>query len=95
MTVAAELMANYCGKKGWVGVAVKGAAGSSEGIKVASIEEKSPAETAGVKAGDTVTRVGSVKVQRALDFQRAFADAVLASRWRFPSAAVKKTSSSI
>ena len=74
--VATELMASYCSKMSWHGITVTAGTDSKQGAVVGAIDEKSPAESAGLKAGDVVVSVGSVKVQRPLDFHRAFADAL-------------------
>jgi serine protease Do len=43
-------------------------------VVVAAVEEKSPAESAGLKPGDVITQVGSSKAERPLDFHRALVD---------------------
>ncbi len=74
MNVAATLLAS-AGGKSWHGlVAAADAPASLSGMKLASIERKSPAAEAGLKQGDVVTAVGEVSVHRALDFQREMID---------------------
>ncbi len=74
MNVAATLLAS-AGGKSWHGlVAAADAPAAHSGMKLASIERKSPAAEAGLKQGDVVTAVGEVGIHRALDFQRAMLD---------------------
>lgn len=74
MTVAATLLASS-GAKSWHGlVAAPDAPASLSGMKLASIEKKSPAAEAGLKEGDVLTAVGETEVHRALDFQREMLD---------------------
>jgi serine protease Do len=75
MSAAASLLASYDVNKAWHGV-VPGpdAPASHSGMKVASVEKKSPAAESGLQAGDMVTAVGDTDVQRALDFRRAMLD---------------------
>ena len=75
ISVATELMASHCTKKTWHGVTVKAGADSRQGAVVGAIDERSPADSAGLKPGDVIVGVGNVKVQRPLDFHRAFVDA--------------------
>jgi len=44
------------------------------GMKIALVEKKSPADEAGLKAGDTITAIDETEVRRALDFQREMLD---------------------
>lgn len=83
MAVATALLAEAGVKNHWHGVvASKESPASGQGMAVASVEEKSPAEKAGMKPGDVVTNVKSaaggstpeVKVQSALDFHRALVE---------------------
>jgi serine protease Do len=74
MNIAAGLLASS-GVKSWHGlVAAADAPASVSGMKLASIEGKSPAAEAGLKAGDVVTAVGETEIHRALDFQRELLD---------------------
>jgi len=74
MATAAQLLATS-GVKSWVGVvAASDVPANGSGMKIASVEKKSPASESGLRAGDVVTAVGNEDVHRALDFQRAFLD---------------------
>ncbi len=74
MNVAATLLAS-AGGKSWHGlVAAPDAPASLSGMKLASVEKKSPAADAGLKEGDLITAVGETDVHRALDFQREMMD---------------------
>jgi len=55
-------------------VAASDVPANGSGMKIASVEKKSPASESGLRAGDVVTAVGNEDVHRALDFQRAFLD---------------------
>ncbi len=71
MSIAATLLASSDAKS-WHGlVAAPDAPASLAGMRLASIEKKSPAAEAGLKEDDVVTAVGETEVHRALDFQRA------------------------
>jgi serine protease Do len=73
MNIAAALMAS--GAKSWHGlVAAPDAPASLSGMKLATVEKKSPAAEAGLKEGDVVTAVGETEIRRALDFQRELLD---------------------
>ncbi len=73
MNIAATLMAS--GAKSWHGlVAAPDAPASLSGMKLATVEKKSPAAEAGLKEGDVVTAVGETEIRRALDFQRELLD---------------------
>jgi serine protease Do len=75
MAVAGELLATQAAQKNWTGLRLKAAeASNSQGAVVAEVEEKSPAEAAGLKTGDVITQVGGSKAERSLDFQRAMLD---------------------
>jgi serine protease Do len=74
MSIAATLLASG-GAKPWHGlVAAADAPASLSGMRLASIEKKSPAADAGLKEDDVITAVGETEVHRALDFQRAMLD---------------------
>ena len=74
MNIAATLLASS-GVKSWHGlVAAPDAPASLSGMKLASIEKKSPAAEAGLKEGDVITAVGETEIHRALDFQREMLD---------------------
>ena len=69
MNVAATLLAS--GAKSWHGLAAApDAPASLSGMTVESIEKKSPAADAGLRAGDLITAVGETDVHRALEFHR-------------------------
>ena len=73
MNIAATLMAS--GAKSWHGlVAAPDAPASLSGMKLATVEKKSPAAEAGLKEGDVMTAVGETEIRRALDFQREMLD---------------------
>lgn len=75
MEVAAELLAANGVKTTWHGVVVKCTPGPSrDGLVVASVEKDSPAAEAGLMAGDVLARIGGLKMDRPLDFQRALLD---------------------
>ena len=74
MNIAATLLASS-GAKSWHGlVAAPDAPASLSGMKLASIEKKSPAAEAGLKEGDVITAVGETEIHRAVDFQREMLD---------------------
>ena len=74
MNIAATLLASS-GAKSWHGlVAAPDAPASLSGMKLATIEKKSPAAEAGLKEGDVITAVGETEIHRALDFQREMLD---------------------
>ncbi len=70
MAIAAELMSVSRLEGRWHGVVVKPAEGRSEGLVVQSVEKNSPAERAGIQAGDVIKRIGDKEIVRALDFER-------------------------
>ncbi len=75
IAVATELMAMQAGEKNWAGLRLKqGTPIAAQGAVVTDVDEKSPAETAGLKPGDVVTQVGASKAERPLDFHRALLD---------------------
>ena len=72
VAVAADLLAIDSMRRTWHGVAP--AAESSEsgpGLVVRAVDERSPAEKAGLEPGDVLTSIGDLKIVRALDFHRA------------------------
>ena len=74
MSIAATLLASG-GSKSWHGlVAAPDAPASLSGMRLASIEKKSPAAEAGLKEDDVITAVDETAVHRAIDFQRAMLD---------------------
>ncbi len=74
MNIAATLLASS-GAKSWHGlVAAPDVPASLSGMRLASIEKKSPAAEAGLKEGDVITAVGETEIHRAVDFQREMLD---------------------
>ncbi len=72
MAVAAKLMADAGQKSHWHGIELsKEETPSDKGIVVAAVDKDSPAEKAGLKVGDLLTSVGTIKLARPLDFHRA------------------------
>jgi len=75
MAVATELMAAQSAEKNWHGLQLKSVdSNQAHSVVVAAVEEKSPAESAGLKPGDIITQVGSAKAERPLDVHRALVD---------------------
>jgi len=73
VNIAATLLASSA--KSWHGlVAAPDAPASLSGVKVETIEKKSPAAEAGLKAGDVITAIAGTEIHRALDFQREMLD---------------------
>jgi serine protease Do len=72
MEVAAQLLSIEQRSNLWHGI-VTGQANSSRGGSVfaRSVQRGSPAEVAGIQAGDRILRVNSLEVQRELDLERA------------------------
>ena len=72
VAVAAKLLAAHSLQEGWHGLELAtDAAGDGGGSVVRSVDEKSPAEEAGFRPGDVITRVGDLQIARPLDFHRA------------------------
>jgi serine protease Do len=72
MSVASQLIATSAAATAWHGIETDNSTtGPGEGVRVASVEENSPAATAGVKPGDLITAVGGTDLTRPLDFHRA------------------------
>lgn len=75
VTIAASMLATTNQSKTWIGLtASTDAANGPQGMVIGEVESKSPAATAGLAAGDVVTSVNDLEVQRPLDFQRAMLD---------------------
>jgi serine protease Do len=75
MTVAVGLFATCNANKTWIGMeSTNDPAINSHGMKVGAIEPKSPAAEAGLTAGDVITAIDDLTIQRPLDFQRAMLD---------------------
>jgi serine protease Do len=71
IAIAAELMSVARLENRWHGIVPKQMDGSSAGMIVESVERDSPAEKAGIKAGDVITALDSGEILRPLDFERA------------------------
>lgn len=72
MAVAADLLAASTDKRGWHGVSFANDSLDAAGKPVVgTIPRDSPAEKAGLKAGDTITATGDQQIERQLDFYRA------------------------
>jgi serine protease Do len=72
LSVASNMLANRSGNRFWHGVKLAADKGESkDGVTIASVEPKSPAAEAGVKAGDVIAKIGGKEIRRSLDFQRA------------------------
>jgi serine protease Do len=75
VAVASELLAAQAAEKNWDGLKLKEAgSGGTQAAVVSAVDEKSPAEAAGLKPGDVILQVGNTKAQRPLDFYRAVVD---------------------
>jgi serine protease Do len=70
MAVAAKLMAAQALQKGWHGLELANEH-DGPGALVEAVLEKSPAQEAGLRPADVVTRVGDLEIARPLDFHRA------------------------
>lgn len=74
-SISAELLASGNRNKVWSGVSwSEDASRSSQGMVVETVEHESPADKAGLTAGDVVTAMDDQEVQRVLDYQRAMLD---------------------
>jgi len=72
MDVAAKLLAAENARSVWHGLSLDTDASPSDpGPRVAVVERNSPAEAAGLRAGDVITAVGDEPIASRLDFQRA------------------------
>ena len=72
MAIAAELMSVSRLEGRWHGIAARPVEGPGNGLLVQSVEKNSPADKAGLRAGDVIKRVGDMEIARALDLERAF-----------------------
>ena len=69
MQIVTELISSERIDKTWHGIV--GKQGTSPGLVVETVHRESPAETAGVRAGDVITRIADVSVSSQLDVERA------------------------
>ncbi len=73
MEVAAKLLSAERNGESWHGVIGKSTISAhSKQYFVRDVQEGSPAAKAGLKAGDRITSVEGMNIERALDFERAF-----------------------
>ncbi len=70
MDIAAAMMSIDSIEGNWHGLVTRTLPRSKE-VMVERVLPGSPAEAAGIEAGDTLTQAGSVKIERALDIERA------------------------
>jgi serine protease Do len=74
-SVAVGLLATCNSDKGWIGMeSSPNSSPQRRGMTVGAVEPKSPAAEAGLMAGDVITAVDDLTVDRPLDFQRAMLD---------------------
>lgn len=71
MQVTAHLLDIRRLERHWHGVITREISGAPPKLVVAATEKDSPAEKVGLRPGDLITKVGSRKVARALDLERA------------------------
>jgi serine protease Do len=72
LSVASSMLSNRSGNRFWHGVKLAAdKSDSKDGVTIASVEPKSPAAEAGIKAGDVLAKIGGKDIRRSLDFQRA------------------------
>ncbi len=72
LQVASELMSVRRLNSAWHGVAA--ASAQTGGVLIEQIDQDSPAQTGGLKPGDTLTTVNGTRVRRPLDIERALLD---------------------
>lgn len=73
--VAAALLASCNSSRAWVGATWSNdTVQPAQGLMVGAVEPKSPAAEGGLAAGDVITGVDDMVVERSLDFQRAMLD---------------------
>jgi len=84
MSVASRLIATSAAATAWHGIETDDASNTpGDGVRVASVEENSPAAKAGVQSGDLITAVNGVNVQRPLDFHREMLERVPGEKLEF------------
>lgn len=73
MNIAAHLLSVRRLENRWHGVTGKTVAATDRRVQfvVTSVARRSPADRSGMQSGDIITEVGSVRIHRALDFERA------------------------
>jgi membrane-associated protease RseP (regulator of RpoE activity) len=69
MVIVTELISSERIDKTWHGIV--GKQGSTPGLVVETVHRESPAESAGVRAGDVITQIADVAVSSQLDVERA------------------------
>jgi serine protease Do len=74
VSISAGLLATCNANKTWIGIESATKTSPRQGMAVGSVEPKSPADTAGLHAGDIVTAIDDLDIERPLDFQRAMLD---------------------
>jgi serine protease Do len=74
VSVVAGLLATCNSSKTWIGMESSTKTSPRQGMAIGSVETKSPADEAGLHAGDVVTAIDGVTIERPLDFQRAMLD---------------------
>jgi len=80
MGVVDRLLAERNGELTRHGLVLKPANTQAGGVTVAAVDEQSPAEAAGLKPGDVITRIEDVEIARPTDFQRALLERPPGSR---------------
>ncbi len=76
MSVAATMLASQNARKSWFGVvsAPTHETADKPGLVVRTVEQRSPAESAGLQPGDVIADLEGVSIHRPLDFQCAMLD---------------------
>ena len=74
VSVTAGLLATCNANKTWIGMESSTKTSPRQGMAVGSIESKSPADEAGLHAGDVIIAIDDLDIERPLDFQRAMLD---------------------
>jgi len=74
VSVTAGLLATCNANKTWIGMESSTKTSPRQGMAVGTVEPKSPAAEAGLRAGDVVTAIDDLDIERPLDFQRAMLD---------------------
>ena len=74
VSVAAGLLATCNANKTWIGMESSTKTSPRQGMAIGSVEPKSPADEAGLHAGDVLTAIDDLDIERPLDFQRAMLD---------------------